>query len=108
MLLPYKSHVLTITADNGPEFAQHKEIARRLATKVCFAHPYCSWEKGLIEDINKLYRQYVPKEAGFKDFDDERIKKYNIKSMRDQEKTELQITERRIFPIFEYLVAFWC
>lgn len=61
MLLPYKHNVKTITTDNGPEFADHKWLEKALYTKIYFAHPYCSWEKGLIEYTNKLYRQYIPK-----------------------------------------------
>lgn len=82
MLLPYKKHVLTITTDNGAEFAEHKNIAKALDAKVYFAHPYCSWEKGLIEYTNKLYRQYIPKDADFDDFSDEDIKNIQYKINR--------------------------
>jgi transposase, IS30 family len=61
MLLPYKDHVRSITTDNGGEFAAHKLIAKRLNTTIYFTHPYCSWEKGQIENTNKLLRQYIPK-----------------------------------------------
>lgn len=72
-LLPYKDIVKTITTDNGTEFAAHKIIARRLQTKVYFAHPYCSWEKGLIEYTNKLYRQYIPKKIPFNIYNEQQI-----------------------------------
>lgn len=39
--------IRTITTDNGSEFAAHEIIARELGTVVYFAHPYCSWEKGV-------------------------------------------------------------
>lgn len=65
MLRPFEKHVHTITTDNGTEFAEHKYIARRLHTKVYFAHPYSSWEKGLIENTNKLIRQYIPNGTDF-------------------------------------------
>ncbi|WP_154723811.1 IS30 family transposase [Vibrio cyclitrophicus] len=61
MLLPYKEHVHTITADNGREFAGHEEIARELEAQVYFAHPYSSWERGANENANGLLRQYVKK-----------------------------------------------
>ena len=35
----------SITADNGPEFAGLTQAAPT-GTKVYFAHPYCSWERG--------------------------------------------------------------
>lgn len=62
-LLPFKEHVLSITTDNGTEFADHKTIAYKLNATVYFAHPYCSWEKGQIENCNKLLRQYIPKKS---------------------------------------------
>ena len=62
-LLPFKKHVLSITTDNGTEFADHKTIAKKLDATVYFAHPYSSWEKGQIEYSNKLLRQYIPKKS---------------------------------------------
>ena len=62
-LIPFKKHVLSITTDNGSEFADHKTIAEKLNTTVYFTHPYSSWEKGQIEYCNKLLRQYIPKKT---------------------------------------------
>lgn len=58
--------IRTITTDNGSEFAAHEIIARELGTAVYFAHPYCSWEKGSIENMNGLIRQYIPKKTDFR------------------------------------------
>ena len=55
-----------ITTDNGTEFAAYEIIARELDTTVYFAHPYCSWEKGAIENMNGLVRQYIPKRTDFR------------------------------------------
>lgn len=68
MLIPFKRHVLTITTDNGTEFAHHETIAKRLNTTVYFADSYCSWQKGAIENANKLIRQYFPKGTDFNMF----------------------------------------
>lgn len=65
LLLPYIGKIRSITTDNGSEFAGHKTIAQWLRTKIFFAHPYASWEKGCIEYHNKLIRQYIPKGADF-------------------------------------------
>ena len=65
--------VRTITTDNGTEFAQHALIANALKTHVYFAHPYTSWEKGSIENMNGLIRQYIPKKADFNNFTDQQI-----------------------------------
>jgi IS30 family transposase len=45
-LLPYKDKIHTITADNGKEFARHKEIAKGLNAEFYFARPYHSWGGG--------------------------------------------------------------
>ena len=60
-LSPYIDRVHTITYDNGREFADHKGMARDLETKIYFAHPYASFERGLNENTNGLIRQYFPK-----------------------------------------------
>lgn len=74
MLLPYKTNVLSITSDNGSEFAMHKLIAKKLDCKFYFAHPYASWERGLSEYSNKIIRQYIPKKSCFDDFEPDYIK----------------------------------
>jgi hypothetical protein len=60
-LAPYKNRVHTITYDNGREFADHEGMAADLETRIYFAHPYASWERGLNENTNGLIRQYFPK-----------------------------------------------
>lgn len=61
VLLPYKKVVKSITVDNGLEFASHEIVAKKLQAQIYFTHPYSSWEKGQIEHMNKLVRQYVKK-----------------------------------------------
>lgn len=82
MLLPYKQNVHSITTDNGSEFAEHKTIAKKLETKVYFAHPYCSWEKGLVEYTNKLIRQYIPKKKPFDNYNKKNIREIQRKINR--------------------------
>jgi IS30 family transposase len=97
MLLPYKEHVHSITADNGTEFAEHKQIAKKLNTKVYFTHPYSSWEKGLIEYTNKLIRQYIPKKSNFNNFNDQTIMEIQRKiNRRPRKKLEFK-TPTQIF-----------
>ena len=66
LLKPFKGAVLTITADNGKEFAYHEEMTESLKCDVYFADPYCSWQRGLNENTNGLLRQYWPKSTDFK------------------------------------------
>ena len=61
LLRPHKEACKTLTFDNGKEFAEHEFIGRCLGAKVYFAHPYCSWERGLNENTNGLLRQFFPK-----------------------------------------------
>ena len=65
LLLPYKEKVYTITTDNGMEFKDHKWLADKLKTTVYFTDTYSSWQKGAIENANKLFRQYFPKGTDF-------------------------------------------
>jgi IS30 family transposase len=69
--LPYP--VLTVTYDNGMEFAAHQGIAADLNAHCYFAAPYHSWERGLNEHTNGLIRQYLPKSVDFKDVTDDEI-----------------------------------
>jgi Transposase and inactivated derivatives, IS30 family len=63
----------TLTADNGAEFAQHKQIAQVTGAKVFFARPYHSWERGLNEHTNGLIRRFYPKGTDFNEVSDEDI-----------------------------------
>jgi len=66
LLEPFKEAVLTITADNGKEFAYHEQLTAALDAKVYFADPCSSWQRGLNENTNGLLRQYWPKKTDFK------------------------------------------
>jgi IS30 family transposase len=63
LLQPHKAQCKTLTFDNGKEFAEHEFIAQCLQARVYFAHPYCSWERGLNENHNGLLRQFFPKKT---------------------------------------------
>jgi IS30 family transposase len=65
LLSPCADQVHTMTFDNGKEFTDHEQIAAALETKIYFAHPYASWERGLNENTNGLVRQYFPKKCDF-------------------------------------------
>lgn len=51
----------TITTDNDLLFKHHKELEIELGVKIYFCHPYHSWEKGTIENVNGEIRKYIPK-----------------------------------------------
>ena len=75
LLKNYQDKVLTITSDNGKEFAGHSVISQALDAQVYFTNPYCSWERGLNENTNGLIRQYFPKGSSFEDITDEDVEK---------------------------------
>lgn len=81
-LLPYKDYVKTITSDNGLEFSEHEYISKKLSCDFYFANPYCSWERGLSENTNKLVRQYIPKGTYFEKISKEKIKEIQHKINR--------------------------
>jgi IS30 family transposase len=73
LLNPFKDKTLTITADNGKEFAGHELVAQELETEVYFAHPYSSWERGLNENTNGLIRQYFTKGSSFENITEDQV-----------------------------------
>jgi IS30 family transposase len=73
LLEPIASRVLTLTSDNGKEFARHQEVATTLQANFYFAHPYSSWERGLNENTNGLIRQYFPKKHDFNTITDKDV-----------------------------------
>ncbi|MEQ1876433.1 MAG: IS30 family transposase [Bdellovibrionia bacterium] len=52
----------TLTVDNGKEFCDHQQFQ----VPVFFARPYCSTDRGTIENTNGLVRYYLPKKTSFK------------------------------------------
>jgi len=77
-LRPFQDFVLTLTADNGKEFAYHKEVSHCLETSFYFAKPYHSWERGLNEHTNGLVRQYLPKGKRFDDVSSQSLMEIEI------------------------------
>jgi IS30 family transposase len=75
LLTPFKNLVLSITADNGKEFAYHEQIAAKLQCDVYFANPYCSWERGLNENTNGLIRQSFPKRTDLSKVTDKEVRR---------------------------------
>lgn len=82
LLMPYRKELQSITTDNGSEFVCHELITKKLGVKVYFADPYASWQKGAIENANKLVRQYIPKGTVFSELSDQTIKDIQYKINR--------------------------
>jgi IS30 family transposase len=58
--------VLSITTDNDIAFTKWKLIEKQLNTYLFFTDPFSSWQKGLVENMNRWIRQFLPKRTDFK------------------------------------------
>ena len=72
-LLSKYEDIKSITSDNRNEFFNHESIQENLSVKYYFANPYASYERGSIENLNGLVRQYIPKGTHFDEITDEFI-----------------------------------
>lgn len=63
----------TLTLDNDILFTMHKTLEQLLNIAVYFCHPYHSWEKGSIENLNKQIRKDIPKGSDLSQYDHETI-----------------------------------
>ena len=61
--------VLSVTRDNGIENRAHEE----LLIPSFFCDPYSSWQKGGIENANKMLRRYFPKGTDFREVSQEDV-----------------------------------
>lgn len=76
----------TLTIDNDILFQMHMTLEKILKVKIYFCHPYHSWEKGSVENVNKFIRKYIPKGSNLSNYDIEFInwleKKCNERFMK--------------------------
>jgi len=56
-----KDIFLTLTFDNGTEGVKHIEIKKEYNIETYFCDPFASWQKGGVENANKLIRYYLPR-----------------------------------------------
>lgn len=102
ILLSYKNKLKTITTDNGSEFAAHREITKELKVPVYFTDPYSSWQKGAVENANKLIRQYIPKGTAFSNYSDREIRDIQHKlNRRPREKLDFNSPKIEFYKNFD-------
>lgn len=70
----------SITADNGSEFLDYEALeasvlGRSSRTRIYYAHPYSSWERGSNENANRIIRRFIPKGSDISKFTHEKIKR---------------------------------
>lgn len=78
--------VKSLTLDNDVAFALHEDIATHMQSTIYFCEPYKSYQKGAIENANRLLRSQLPKQTQIdlleqKDID-RIVKKLNDRPMR--------------------------
>lgn len=57
--------IRTMTTNNGIENKQHELITKKTGVPDFFTGPYSSWQKGGVENADKMLRHYFPKGSGF-------------------------------------------
>lgn len=63
----------SLTLDNDIAFTKHDELSQLIQAPIFFCQPYHSWEKGGVENINRLIRRYVPKGCDIASYSQEDI-----------------------------------
>jgi IS30 family transposase len=69
---PFKS----LTLDNDIAFRRHKKLSELIEAPIYFCEPYHSWEKGGVENVNRLIRRYVPKSCDISQYSHQDIRYY--------------------------------
>lgn len=62
------------TYDNGGENAEHVKIKAEYEIETFFCDPFAAWQKGGVENINGLLRQYIPKKTDMRTVTQEHLK----------------------------------
>ena len=63
----------SLTWDNGKEGVCHTKIRDGYNIETYFCDPYASWQKGGVENLNGLIREYLPRETNMATITDEDI-----------------------------------
>jgi len=88
---------LTITYDNGSEFALHKMIEEDTGALVCFADKGKPQQRGANENINGLLRQYFPKGSSFATIEDKDVQRA-VRRLNNRPRKRLNyLTPQQVF-----------
>ena len=71
--LPLIGNFESLTLDNDIAFQKHAQLSALIEAPIYFCQPYHSWEKGGVENANKLIRRYVPKGCDIAAYSDREI-----------------------------------
>lgn len=88
---------LTVTLDNGIEFADWETLEKRSRMMIYFAYPYHFWERGSNENTNGLLRQYFPKTMDFNLIKPDELA-HAVRKLNDRERKRLGfLSPRHVF-----------
>jgi len=72
----------------GVEFTDHKHIETRRSTRVYFADPYASWQRGSNENANDRLRRWIPRSVDLSKLTSQKLIRI-IERMNNQPRTYL-------------------
>lgn len=66
----FRKRFRSITTDNGSEFMEYEKLKRSCRCKgsrfdIYYCHSYSAWEKGTVENHNRMIRRFFPKGTNF-------------------------------------------
>ena len=64
---------LTFTADQGVEFDCYRQVEDELNIPFYFCSPHSPWQKGSVENLNSLVREFFPRGTDFRDISKEEV-----------------------------------
>ncbi len=56
--------IASISTDNGSEFLHYNDM-KKLVPEIYYCHSYAAWEKGTVENHNRMIRRWYPKGTNF-------------------------------------------
>lgn len=68
----------SVTFDNGKEFAKHS-VLRVMKTETYFCDAYASWQKGAVENVNRMLRWFLPKSTPLRDLTEDQLGRLETK-----------------------------
>jgi IS30 family transposase len=98
----------TVTADNGSENTNHKELTTLTDMSVFFCHPYHSWERGTVENTNGRIRRDIPKGVSIDTLSDEDIAAIEYKLNSTPRKCLQYLTPYEMMHKLHITTTEWC
>ena len=86
----------TITTDNGTEFSRLPELEEGRRLRIYYAHPYCPSDKGMIENMNRIIRRFIPKGERLENCTADGSLRYNNGSETWHERNSATILHRNV------------